>query len=202
MVAAFLAPDPAVPHRVPSLPARFRSLLVAGRIHVVLCTVCFAAARCACGGWSDSMRCVCGGRACPLPLCASLDEGSGLWGMTETFWPLTSFCHCPLLPLGRPGIIFSRFALCSVLVNGRETSARVRWVPTCGPCAHVYILFGETWTRYVFFSPDTHPGAAAFFCLVLWERPRFPLTARNSVQRLAQCSPHLAALYALARTGN
>ncbi|KAK1863075.1 hypothetical protein I4F81_005639 [Pyropia yezoensis] len=34
----FFAPYTTVPHRVPSLPARFRSLLVAGRIHVVLCT--------------------------------------------------------------------------------------------------------------------------------------------------------------------
>lgn len=50
----FFAPYTTVPHRVPSLPARFRSLLVAGRIHVVLCTVCFAAARCVVvgGGWA------------------------------------------------------------------------------------------------------------------------------------------------------
>ncbi|GAB0488945.1 hypothetical protein MMPV_000158 [Pyropia vietnamensis] len=38
MVLVLVIGDFHVPHRVPSLPARFRSLLVAGRIHIVLCT--------------------------------------------------------------------------------------------------------------------------------------------------------------------
>lgn len=59
-------------------------------------------------------------------------------------------CRCPLLPLlSRPP--FLGFPSCSpcALVDGRGTCVRMRWVPTCGPCVHVYISFGGTWTRYV-----------------------------------------------------
>jgi len=153
-----------VPHRVPSLPARFRSLLVAGRIHVVLCTVrrcepvfpypCGAAPRCRRGlAWTGCALPMRPARVCQRGHVGSLCSPHLFFFLIECDASLLCWCFAVSMPP----------LLCR---HHRGTCARMKWAPTCGPCVHAFLSFEGIWTRYVwrparaFSAPLTAHAAA------------------------------------------